>query len=168
MVTVEQIIKTKAPKWSIALKIVCIAACILAATTIPSTQTAGFLLLVILIVFTVLVFRYFNAEYEYSFTDGELVVERIASRSARKRCGVYAVDKATLIARPASQEALRLEHMDYRTSDYTSKSDNVENVVVIYTYNSNNEMERIYIEPDERMTAAMRECAGREAVKGLD
>lgn len=162
--TVEQIIKTKAPAWSAALKIVCILACVLAATTIPSTKTAGFLLVVILVVFTVLVFRYFNAEYEYSFTDGELVIERIASRSARKRCGVYDISKATLIARPDSQEALRLERMEYRTGDYTSGVKDSQNIMVIYTYNDNNEMERLYLEPDERMLEAFKGCVGRGVI----
>ncbi len=165
MVTVEQIIKTKAPKWALVFKIVCVLACVAALTTIPSIQTAGFLLLIVLVVFTALVFRYFNAEYEYSLTDGELTIERIASRSARKRCGVYSIDKATLVARPSSQDALRLEHMDYRTGDYTCKTGDKTGVVVIYTYNDKNEMERLYIEPDERLLEAIKECTNRGVYK---
>jgi hypothetical protein len=165
MVTVEQIISVKAPKWSIAVKVVAILACILAITTIPSTKTYGFLLLVILVIFTVLVFRYFKAEYEYSFTDGELTVERIASRSARKRCGVYDISKATLVAKPDSQDALRLENMDYRTNDYTRGEADTSAVVVIYTYNASNEMERLYLEPDEKMLEAISECVGHGVFK---
>jgi hypothetical protein len=113
----------------------------------------------------VLVFRYFKAEYEYSFTDGELTVERIASRSARKRCGVYDISKATLVAKPDSQDALRLENMDYRTNDYTRGEEDTSAVVVIYTYNASNEMERLYLEPDEKLLEAIRECVGHGVYK---
>lgn len=165
MVAVEQIIKVKAPKQSILFKVIMILACILAVTTIPSTKTMGLLLVVILVIFTVFVFRYYKAEYEYSLMDGELTVERIMARTSRKRCGVYAIKKATLVAKPDCQDALRLEHMDYRTNSYTRGEADTSGVVVIYTYNDNNEMERLYIEPDEKMLEAISECVGRGVFK---
>lgn len=165
MVAVEQIIKVKAPKQSILFKAIMILACILAVTTIPSTKTMGLLLVVILVIFTVFVFRYYKAEYEYSFMDGELTVERIMARTSRKRCGVYSISKATLVAKPDCQDALRLEHMDYRTNNYTRGEADTSGVIVIYTYNDNNEMERIYIEPDEKMLEAISGCVGRGVFK---
>lgn len=164
-VSVEQIIKVKAPKKAMLYKIIMILACILAVTTIPSTQTLGLVLVVVLVVFTVFVFRYYNAEYEYSLTDGELTVERIMARTSRKRCGVYSVSKATLVAKPDSQDALRLENMDYRTNVYTKGEQDTSGVVVVYTYNDNNEMERLYIEPDERILEAIKNCVGRGVYK---
>ena len=164
-VAVEQIISVTPPKKSILYKVILIIACILAVTTIPSTGLFVLLLLVVLVLFTIFVFRYYKAEYEYSLVDGELTIERIMAKTSRKRCGVYSVSKATLVARPDSNDALRLEHMDYRTSRYISEDADNNSIVVVYTYNSKNEMERLYIQPDERMLQAIAGCVGRDVYK---
>ena len=158
----EQIIKTKAPAVSIVFKFIMIAACILAVTTIPSTYALGVFLLAILVVATVIVFKYYNAEYEYSLVDNDLTVDKIMSRSMRKRCGVFSMSKASVIARAGSQEALRMEHKKLRTYDFTS-NENKDGIVVVYTMDSSNEMVKIFLEPDERMTEAMRQVAQKNA-----
>jgi hypothetical protein len=66
---VEQLIKVKAPAVSWAYRGILIIACILAATTIPTVGVMGIVLLIAFLIVTVLVFEYYNAEYEYSFYD---------------------------------------------------------------------------------------------------
>ena len=90
----EQIIKTKAPGLSIVFKAVMIIACILAVTTIPQTYALGVILLAILVIATVIVFKYYNAEYEYSLVDNDMTVDKIMSRSMRKRFVVYNIARA--------------------------------------------------------------------------
>lgn len=109
-ITTEQILKTKAPKQAAVFKTVMILACILAVTTIPSTYALGILLTAVLVVFTVILFKYYNAEYEYSLVDGELTIDKIMSQSMRKRCGVYNIAKASMLAKPTCQAALGMEH----------------------------------------------------------
>ena len=162
-VSTQQIIKVKAPKNALIFKIIMIIACILAVTTIPQTHAFGLLLFVVLVVFTVFVFRYYNAEYEYSLVDGELTVDRIMARTRRKRCGVYDLSKAELVAKTGSQDALRMEHRQLRTHDYTSNEGN--EAVVIYTFNVNNEMERLLIEPSESMLEAVKETVPKQSYK---
>ncbi len=162
-VSVEQIIKTKAPKTAWLFKLIMAAACVAAFTTIPSTYTLGMFLTVILIILTVLLFRYYNSEYEYSLVDGELTVDKIMSRSFRRRCGVYNVARASLIAKAGSQEALRREYERLHTMDFTAH-DGQENVVVMYALdNANNEQVRILLEPDSRMLAALKNAAPKGA-----
>ena len=71
--TVEQIVKVTAPKISIFYRIILVIACLLAATTIVQTGWLGVIVLVIFIFFTVFVFEYYNAEYEYSYKQGDIV-----------------------------------------------------------------------------------------------
>lgn len=156
-VSVEQIIKTKPPKIALLFKIVMVIVCILAATTIPSTYVLGLMLLVVFVVCTVLLFKYYDAEYEYSLTDGELTVDKIMARTMRRRCGVYSISKAVLAAVPSSQDALRMEYKQLRTSDYTANDGN-DGVVVLYAYDTSNEMVRIFIQPDEKMLNAICEA----------
>ncbi len=163
-VSVEQIIKTKPPKVSLLFKAVAIIACILAATTIPSTYVLGLMLLVVFVVCTVLLFKYYDAEYEYSLMDGELTVDKIMARTMRKRCGVYSMSKAVLAATPGSQDALRMEYKQLRTSDYTA-NDGSDGVVVVYTYDASNEMVRVFIQPDEKLLAALSEAVPKGTFK---
>lgn len=128
---------------------------ILAVTTIPSTYALGILLTAVLVVFTVILFKYYNAEYEYSLVDGELTIDKIMSQSMRKRCGVYNIAKASMLAKPTCQAALGMEHKKLRTSEYTSNTA-PEKTVVLYTMDASNEMVRIILEPDEKMLEALR------------
>ncbi|MGN0316459.1 MAG: hypothetical protein ACI4E1_00815 [Lachnospira sp.] len=153
----EQIIKVSAPKWSYVFRGVMIVACILAATTIPQTKTFGLILMVIFIVFTFLLFEYFNSEFEYSILDETLSIDRIMAKNHRKHCGTYDLTRATLVAEVDSQDALRMEHVQLKTMDYASGRTN-EGVYVIYTYDAdNNEQIRLFIEPDERILEKLKE-----------
>ena len=163
-ISVEQIIKQKASNNSIIFKVVMIIACILAATTIPSTQSFGFLVLCILIVFTAMLFRHYKIEIEYAIVDNELIVDKITARNSRRRCGRYSLEKAELIAKKDSQAALRMVHKDLRTYDYTSR-ENEQNIVIMYTYNDHNEMERILLEPNERITERIKEIVPKQCYK---
>lgn len=163
-VSVEQIIKTKPPKIALLYKIVMVVVCIIALTTIPSTYVLGLMLFVVFVVCTVLLFKYYDAEYEYSLTDGELTVDKIMARTMRRRCGVYNINRAVLAAAPGSQDALRMEYKQLRTLDYTANNGG-EGVVVLYTYDTSNEMVRIFIQPDEKMLHAISEAIPKEAFK---
>ena len=95
-------------------------------------------------------FKYYNAEYEYSLVDNELTVDKIMSRSMRKRCGVYNIARSALIAKPDSQAALGMENKKLRTYNYTS-NDTDENIVLVYTMDGSNEMVRLVLEPNEKV-----------------
>ena len=56
-----------------------------------------------------------------------------------------------------------MEHRQLRTHDYTSNEGN--EAVVIYTFNVNNEMERLLIEPSESMLEAVKETVPKQSYK---
>lgn len=163
-ISVEQILKTKAPKRAVVLKVVMILACILAFSTVASLYAIGIVLTAVFIVFTVLLFKFYDAEYEYSLVENELTVDRIMAKSMRRNCGTYNIEKASLIARMGSQDALRMEHKKLRTYSYTTNM-NPEKEVVVYTMDRKNEMVKLLLEPDERMLDAISKVANRNAYK---
>lgn len=128
-IAVEQIVKVKPPKTAVIYKALLIIGCIVAATTIPQTRTFGIIVLALFAVMTFLVFQYYNAELEYSMVDDTLTIDRIMAKSARKRCGVYTLSRAKLVARADSQDALRMNHMDVKTYDYSVGASNHDSVV---------------------------------------
>lgn len=163
-IAVEQIVKVKPPKISIFYKVVLIIACIVAATTIPQTMTFGIIVLALFAAATYLVFVYYNAELEYSLVEDTLTVDRIMSRSSRKRCGVYTLSRSKLVARADSQDALRMNHMDVKTVDYSVGASNHDSIV-IYAYNEHNELVRLFIYPNEELLEAIRHTVEKAVYK---
>ena len=149
--TVEQIVKVTAPKISIFYRIILVIACLLAATTI---------VLVVFIFFTVFVFEYYNAEYEYSYVNGNLTIDKIMAKSVRKNVGSFDLTRATLVAKVNSQEALGKARQQLRTYNCSSGVDDPDDIV-IYTYdNDSNEMIRLFMLPDDSMKEAIVSAVG--------
>ena len=166
-VAVEQIVKVKPPKTAVVYKALLIIGCIVAATTIPQTRTFGIIVLALFAGMTFLVFQYYNAELEYSIVDDTLTIDRIMAKSARKRCGVYTLSRAKLVARADSQDALRMNHMDVKTYDYSVGASNHDSVV-IYAYNEHNELVRVFVYPDERILHSIQNVVEKDVFKVID
>ena len=90
-VLIEQIIEKAVPKSAIFAKIGMILLCLLAAFLMIYTSFGpyAFISLVALIYLTVLVFRNYDAEYEYEYLEGELTVDKIMAKKYRKRMGEF-------------------------------------------------------------------------------
>ena len=160
-IAVEQIVKVKPPKTAVVYKTLLIIGCIVAATTF------GIIVLALFAVMTFLVFQYYNAELEYSIVDDTLTIDRIMAKSARKRCGVYTLSRAKLVARADSQDALRMNHMDVKTYDYSVGASNHDSVV-IYAYNEHNELVRVFVYPDERILHSIQNVVEKDVFKVID
>jgi hypothetical protein len=164
--SVEQIIKIRQTAGAKVFKGAMIAGAVIAAITIPSTFALGMIVSVLFIVAAVVAFRYFNAEYEYDYYENQLTFARIASKSNRRDMAKFDVSKTELIAKKNSQEALRLERKKLNTVDFTSHGETEDSeIVVLYAYNENNEMERVFFEPNEKLTAALQRAVPRTAYK---
>lgn len=161
----EQLVKLKEPKYALVIKAVLIIACVLAATTIPRTGSFGIIVLALFVVATVFVFEYYNAELEYSIVDDMLTVDRIMAKSMRRKCGVYTLSRATLVARADSNDALRINSsMNLKTTDYSAGASNHDSVVIC-AYNEHNELERIFIYPNEKILEAIKEVVDKNVYK---
>ncbi len=97
----------------------------------------------------------FNVEYEYLYVNGELTVDRIFSKSRRKRAGSYRIDQLELMAPLGSS---RLEGLSrgtgIRTLDYSSHRPEAQ-VYVMYLTGSG-QKERVLLEPNEKMLKELR------------
>jgi hypothetical protein len=109
-------------------------------------------------------FRRFNLEYEYSFFGGDLTVDKIFSRSSRKRIGVWSLEKAQLVADTTSQDALRLERKEVQTKNFTAGTPD-EKKVVVYTVDDDGKEIRLLIAPNDRMRQAFASYVPKTAYK---
>ena len=99
--------------------------------------------------------------------DDTLTIDRIMAKSARKRCGVYTLSRAKLVARADSQDALRMNHIDVKTYDYSVGASNHDSVV-IYAYNEHNELVRVFVYPDERILHSIQNVVEKDVFKVID
>lgn len=158
---VEQIVACRAPKSAGVKKAGLILLCVVSLLFILIPYV-GLFLTAGVVVFTVFQFQSFDYEYEYSFMAGELDVDKIINKSRRKRLNTFDFNRMELVAPIESQEALRLEHSSYKTFDYTSNMPDAK-IYVGYAM-CNNEMVRIYFEPNEKMLKEMEYISPRKVI----
>lgn len=156
-ISVEQIIKVNPPKYAMPLKILMIVLSIASLYFIVSLMAIGVLLTVGLIVFTVIMFRYYDSEYEYTLVENELTIDRIISKASRKRCGVYDIAKLAVMAPAGSDKLTDNQRMNCKSYDYSSNTDAAKTYVLFVP--TNNELVRVVLEPNEEMKKALWQTA---------
>ncbi len=154
-VFVEQIIKTRLSLGGLAIRIGAIFLVLIGVLLIPILRLLGITITILLIYLAYLAFVYSSAEWEYSFVNGELSIDRILGKRKRKPGETYDIRKASLIAPAYSEEVL--SKSEYLTKiDYTG-SNNKDNhySIIIDDVEGVKGALMITFDPDERMLDAM-------------
>lgn len=157
-ISMEYIIKVKEPKNAKIYKVLLLVACCITAFFV--FYPIGVLSLAALVVFTILLFRYYDAEYEYLLVDKYLDVDRIMARSSRKKLGSYDLSKLEIMAFPGNERLTAYEQKNCKSYNYASGYKS-ESEYVIYL-NNNNEMIKLIVEPDDRMLEAIKRIGGNK------
>ena len=154
-VFVEQIIKKKLSLGGLAIRVGAIFLVLIGILTIPRLLMLGITITILLVYLAYLAFVYTSAEWEYSFVNGELSIDKILGKRKRKVGETYDIRKAELIAPAYSEQVLSksefLTKIDYTG---TNNKDNHYSIII-------NEVDgvkgalMITFEPDEKMLDAM-------------
>lgn len=152
-VFVEQIIERRPSKFAGIIKVLLILLCVFSLVMILLPYGIGLIAIAGVIGFTVITIRNFDVEYEYSFVEGELDVDRIVCKSSRKRCGSFDFRKLECMAPEGSQSDLRLIHKQYKEFDFSSNDPN--NPKQVAYVMRDNEIVRLIFEPNEEMISAI-------------
>ncbi len=150
-VSIEQILKVKQPSIAKVFKVVMIILCALSLFFV--IYAIGILTTAILVVLTVILFRYYDAEYEYIFVDKYMDVDRIMARSSRRRLNSYDFAKMEIMAYPGHDKLQTYERMNCKTYNYASGYHPEKEYVVFINHNS--EMVRLIIEPKDEIIEAI-------------
>lgn len=156
-VSVEQIISVKPPAISVFYKIGLSLLTVVSVVLIRYLVGFGVILTACFGLFLVLLWRYYDAEFEYELVGGELSVDRIMAKSARRHCGTYSVSKLEIMAPYGSERIAYREHQKLKSYDYSSNTGSGSRYVLYLP--SNNELVRIVLEPDDRMLQALKSAA---------
>ena len=154
-VFVEQIIKKNLSLGGLAIRVGAIFLMLIGVLLILRLGILGFTITILFGYLTYLAFVYTSAEWEYSFVNGELTIDKILGKRKRKPGESYDIRKAEIIA-PANSEEI-ISRSQYLTKiDYTG-SNNIDNhySIIIGDVDGVKGALMITFEPDERMLDAM-------------
>ena len=151
-VFVERIIKRKLSGSGLMFRILSIFIVLLSMLTIPYLTMLGITITALLGYVAYLCWMYTSIEYEYSFLNGELTIDKIMGQRKRKSVDTYDIKKAEVIAPSSSEEIIRragnMKKIDYSTGYH---SDDLYSVII----NNGAGTVQIVFEPGEKMVDAM-------------
>lgn len=111
-----------------------------------------FLATVVVGVFTYFAFTYTDVEYEYIFVTGEFSIDRILSKSKRKRVERFDVERIEIVAPLNSDRLGGFANKKYREYDYSSGvKTQKSHIFVMYC-----EGKKIIFEPNRELIEALR------------
>lgn len=152
-VFVEQIIKRRTGVSNTILRVLAVFVAILSTLLISLLGMIGFSITIFVIYAVYLVFCYTSVEYEYSFLNGELSIDRILGQRKRKTIANFDIAQAEIIAKTGSEE-MRSHMREMKKADFSSgyRSDNLYSMIL----NGKNGQVHVLFEPNERVIEAMK------------
>lgn len=120
----------------------------------------GIWLTIILVIVDMFLFKRMDVEYEYSFYNGDLDIDKVIAKESRKKQFSTNIKDMDLLAPSGAQELLgyqRLKVIDYSTR--TAGNRTYEMVT-----SKDGEKVRVVFEPNEEMLNAMRDLAPRKVI----
>ncbi len=120
--------------------------------------TGQLLVMIVAVAVCVLTYIAYNRtdlEYEYIYVSGEMAIDRIMSRSRRKRVEVIDTTRIEVLAPLNSPRLDGHKHKKYKELDYTSgMKDQSKHVFVMYHADG----KRILLEPNRELVQALRDA----------
>lgn len=155
-VFVEQIIKRRLSLGGLAIRIGAIFLVLIGILLLPFLKLILTITVTALFIYLAyLAFVYTSVEYEYSFVNGELTIDRILGKRKRKPGETYDIRKATLIA-PVNSEEVYNKSEFLTKIDYTGTNNKDDHyAIIIDDVEGVKGALMITIEPEEKLLDAM-------------
>lgn len=149
---VEQIIKRKTGVSGIITRILCIVLIMAGLMSMLILGILGLTITALIIYMTYIVWGYTSIEYEYSFLNGELSVDKIMGQRKRKTVANFDIKNAEIVAPAMSDEVIRRVNNTV-TKDYSTgyKGGNLYSMII----NDADGLKQVLFEPNEKVLDAM-------------
>ena len=156
----ECLVKKKTPGSSVIVKILLAAGILFTAVSILWIGLFGFLAFIAMCAFAYHMIQNMNVEFEYLLVDRTFSVDRIFSKTRRKKAAEYTLEDIQVIAPVTSGHIKEYENQVKKVIDYTSG--NPEAVRYAFIYTKSGAGEKVLFEPDEKMVRCFRQMAPRK------
>ncbi len=155
----EWIVKRKTPAYMFLVKVALIALVLVGLTACVFSQW-GFVVLLITVLAAYFGFQYTSVEYEYIFVSNEFGIDKIYSKSRRKKDIRLDMGKVVEVAPIAGHELDSYKNnQKVKVVDYSSREPNAKTYGIVYEDNGTT---FYIIEPNEKMLKTMKACSPRK------
>jgi hypothetical protein len=151
-VFVEQIIKVRTGIKGWIFRVLSVIAVLIGIMSMLILGILGFTITVLLAYGAYMIWSYTSLEYEYSFLNGELSVDKIMGQRKRKHMDSFDIKDAEIVAPAFSEQVVRASH-NAVVKDYSSKTG--ANTVYAMVVNNSNGKYKVVFEPGEKVINAM-------------
>jgi hypothetical protein len=118
------------------------------------------LAVIVMVIVDSILFKRMNLEFEYSYFNGDLDIDKIMNRETRKRLFSVQVKEMDIVA-PTGSDALR-GYQQLKVLDCSSQKQDRSTYELVATYRG--EKMRVRFEPNNEMLNAMRDVAPRKVI----
>ena len=151
-VFVEQIVKKKISISGILMRAIAIIFVLAGIFSMLIIGALGLTITALLIYVTYIIWGYTSVEYEYSFLNGELSIDKIMGQRKRKTIACYDIKNAEIVAPSMSDEVVSKINNTI-TKDYSARCRNANLYSMIV--NDSDGRKQVIFEPNEKVLDAM-------------
>ena len=151
-VFVEQIVKKKISISGILMRAIAIIFVLAGIFSMLIIGALGLTITALLIYVTYIIWGYTSVEYEYSFLNGELSIDKIMGQRKRKTIACYDIKNAEIVAPSMSDEVVSKINNTI-TKDYSTRCRNATLYSMIV--NDSDGRKQVIFEPNEKVLDAM-------------
>ena len=151
-VFVEQIVKKKISMSGILMRAIAIIFVLAGIFSLLILGALGLTITALLIYVTYIIWGYTSVEYEYSFLNGELSIDKIMGQRKRKTIACYDIKNAEIVAPSMSDEVVSKINNTI-TKDYSTRCRNANLYSMIV--NDSDGRKQVIFEPNEKVLDAM-------------
>lgn len=149
----EWIVKRKDPVYAIPVKVIMVVLCVFA-LIIAMGSIVGAIFLLALLALTYFVFLNLSVEFEYTWIDGDLAIDRILSKARRRKVLKCQKEEIQFVAPSDSYMLKDYEKNGMKVKDCSSGQPGASTYSLIYQRGS--ECVKVIFEPNEKMLRSMR------------
>ena len=157
---IEHLVKRNPTMGTYLKKAALISLPVLGLLLMPLLGMFGPLVVVILIMVDMFFFKRLDLEYEYVFYNGDLEIDKVMGREARKHLLSVNIKEIDVLAPTGAQEVLGYQHL--KAIDYSTCTQGNQTYEMVIPKGA--EKVRIIFEPNEAMLKAMKDLAPRKVV----
>lgn len=155
---VEKLVKKKRNAKDIGMQLLIgisgLIVCYIANLFMPKLGMISMSIILLAIWFTYKGIMWFNIEYEYTYVNGDMDVDKILGKNARRPFLKIPLERVVLVARMDNNEAKKLMYTSKRYN-ICENAENEQNLAVIY--NGEKEREAVVIDFNEEVYASYKE-----------
>lgn len=159
----EYLIKRKTPAYAYVLNAVM---CVITLISVILAFTTGVLAVVLMFVcgfLTYLSFRNTRVEYEYLFVTGQLSIDKILGKSARKKVFECSMEEIQIIAPSDSPVLNDYKTQNQKTLDLSSQTPKARTCTAVVQSGSSST--RLIFEPNDKMIQCFRQTSPRKVIQ---